>query len=66
MKQVEALTSLWVYFFLTLNLNNTKIISYIFNVNTSNNRCVIPYNCTKYYAPSIYVTIKNITFSVSN
>ena len=28
--------------FLTLNLNNTKSISYIFNVNTSNNRCVIP------------------------
>ena len=28
--------------FFTLNLNNTKSISNIINVNTSNNRCVIP------------------------
>ena len=28
--------------FLTLNMDNTKGISYIFKVNTSNSRCVIP------------------------
>ena len=38
-RSVNQFMGLILVIFFTLNLNNTKSISYIFNVNTSINRC---------------------------
>ena len=41
-RNVNQFMGLILVNFFTLSPNKTKSISYIFNVNTSNNRCVIP------------------------
>ena len=52
-------------FFLTLNLNNTKIISYTFNCNSLNNRRVIPFLTVSNSIPLEFMEILNMLLFLS-
>ena len=56
-RSFNQLMDLILVIFLLLNPNNTKSISYIFNVNTSNNRCVFPLFTVLNINPLVFMQI---------